>query len=169
MLFRLFSRIWWRFGLFFGWFYDRFQAVFGGVPFPRREGVIPAGQPTPSCQLDLQPGDLVRIKSYEEILATLDVNNKNKGLRFDAELVPYCGGIYRVKTRVNKFLDEKSGKLLTVKNAAIILENVWCQARYSDCRLFCPRSIYSWWREVWLERVPDKSTVNITQTDITDK
>jgi len=34
-----------------------------------------------------------------------------------------------------------------------MLENVWCQSRYSDCRMFCPRSIYSWWREAWLERV----------------
>jgi hypothetical protein len=39
----------------------------------------------------------------------------------------------------------------------VILENVWCQSRYSTCRMLCPRSIYSWWREVWLERVPDEA------------
>jgi hypothetical protein len=32
---------------------------------------------------------------------------------------------------------------------------VYCQARYSEHRMFCPRSIFSWWREVWLERVSD--------------
>jgi hypothetical protein len=40
-----------------------------------------------------------------------------------------------------------------LKTPAVILENVYCQSRYSNCKMFCPRSIYSWWREVWLERV----------------
>jgi hypothetical protein len=137
------------------WLYDRFQALFGGVPFPRRTGTIPAGQRTPKQTLNLQPGDLVRVKSHKEILDTLDTNSKNRGLRFDAEAVPYCGGTYRVRTRLNKLIDEKTGKLLTLKNESIILEGVWCQARYSNCRMFCPRSIYSFWREIWLERVPE--------------
>ncbi len=42
-----------------------------------------------------------------------------------------------------------------MKTPVVILEDVFCRARYSECRLFCPRSIYSWWREVWLERVFD--------------
>ena len=93
------------------------------------------------------------MKSYEDILATLDDGNKNRGLFFDAELVPYCGGTYRVRSRVEKFLDEKTGRMTTIKTPAVILEDVWCQSRYSSCRMFCPRSIYSWWRENWLERV----------------
>ena len=139
------------------WLYDRFQALWGGVPFPRRRGTIPAGQPTPTCTLNLQPGELVRVKSYKEILATVDTNDKNRGLAFDAELVPYCGGIYRVRARVNKFIDEKTGKMKTLKTPAVILEGVCCQSRYSNCRMFCPRSIYSWWREIWLERVPENT------------
>jgi hypothetical protein len=150
-------RIWWRFGLIYSWLYDMVQALWGGLPFPRKGGSIPAGQPTPTRILNLQPGELVRVRSYEEILATLDTDNKNRGLRFDAELVPYCGGTYRVRSRVNKFIDENTGKLVKVKNAAIILEDVVCQARYSDCRLFCPRSIYPWWREAWLERISEST------------
>jgi hypothetical protein len=30
-----------------------------------------------------------------------------------------------------------------------------CEARYSVCRRFCPRAIYPYWREIWLERVPE--------------
>ena len=138
-------------------FYDWFQSLWGGLPYPKWIGVIQKGQPTPTSTLNLQPGELVRVKSYQEILATVDMDNKNRGLSFDKELVPFCGGTYRVRTRVNKFIEEKTGKMSTMKTAAIILENVWCQARYSDCRLFCPRSIYSWWREVWLERVPENT------------
>ena len=58
--------------------------------------------------------------------------------------------------RVTRIVDEKSGKLLEFKNPCIILEGVACESRYSECRLFCPRSIYSYWREIWLERVGEK-------------
>ena len=145
------------FGPFLRWFYDKFQSLWGGLPYPRRKGTVPDDEPTPTCILNLQPGELVRVKSYEKILATLNTENKNRGLSFDAEMVPYCGGTYRVRTRLDKFIDEKTGKLVTLKNASLILEDVWCKAHYSDCRMFCPRSIYAWWREIWLERVSDET------------
>jgi hypothetical protein len=77
----------------------------------------------------------------------------HRGLMFDAELVPYCGGTYRVRTRINKFIDEKTGRMRTLKTPAVILDGVCCQSRYSYGRMFCPRSIFSWWREIWLERI----------------
>jgi hypothetical protein len=142
--------------LFFRWLYDRFQAMWGGVHFPRKRGLLPPGQSAPISSLNLQPGELVRIKRYEEILKTIGSRfNKNHGLFFDAELVPYCGHIYRVRTRIDRFIDERTGKMVSLKMPAVILEGVWCKSRYSDCRMGCPRSIYSWWREVWLERVPE--------------
>jgi hypothetical protein len=135
------------------WLYDRFSALRSGRLYPRSSGTIPVGQPTPTATLNLQAGDLVRVKSHREILATLDTEARNRGLSFDREMVPYCGGTYRVRARVTTFVDEKTGKLSTMKSAAVILEGATCQARYSDCRMFCPRSIYPWWREAWLERV----------------
>jgi hypothetical protein len=137
--------------------YDWAQAFWRGIPYPRRTGTLPAGRPAPTSSETLQPGDLVRVKSYEEILATIDGQNKNRGLFFDAELVPYCGGQYRVRSRVTSFINEKTGKMSALKTPAVILENVWCQSRYSTCRVFCPRSIYSWWREVWLEKSAESS------------
>jgi hypothetical protein len=135
------------------WLYDRVQALWGGLPFPRYRGMLPADGPTPLAKLNLKAGDLVRVKSYEEILATLDTDNKNRGMAFDAELVPYCGEIHRVRGRVERFIDERTGYLKKMKTPAVILEGAYCRARYSNHRMFCPRSIYSWWREVWLERV----------------
>jgi len=137
------------------WLYDAVQSLWGGVPFPRRKGTLPDGMAVAMADLDLQPGELVRVKPYKEILATLDRGNKNRGLFFDAEMVPYCGGTYRVKARIHNFLDEKTGRMTRLKTPAVVLENVWCQSRYSDCRMFCPRAIYSWWREIWLERVSE--------------
>jgi hypothetical protein len=139
------------------WLYDHFTAMWGGVPFPRRRGLIPVGGTTPTSSLDLQPGEWVRVKSYEEILATLDNNNNNRGLFFDAEMVPFCGRTFQVKARVTHFIGEKTGTMVTLKTPAIMLENVWCQSRYSDRRMLCPRAIYSWWRETWLQRVTQEA------------
>ena len=141
-----------RFGGPARWVYDRFQSLWGGLPFPRHRGILPAGQPGPLSTPNLQPGELVRIKPYDEILLTVDKNNKNRGMNFDGEMMPYCGRTYRVRNRVEKFIDEKTGKMKTLKTPAVILDGVVCQARYSYHRMYCPRSIFSWWREVWLER-----------------
>jgi hypothetical protein len=141
------------------WLYDKWARVFGGYPYPRRWGQIPPGERTPDAKLNLQPGELVRVKSYLEILATLDQSNKNRGLYFDAEMVPFCGGTYRVLNRVTRIVHEKTGKIQEFKNPCIILEGGMCEARYSECRLFCPRAIYSYWREIWLERIPGNSAL----------
>jgi hypothetical protein len=151
----------------FRWLYDRVVSLWGGLPFPRRRGVVPIGELTPKVTLDLQPGELVRVKSYEDILATIDKANKNRGLFFDAEMVPYCGKTFRVQARVSQFIGENTGLMVTLRTPAVILENVWCQACYSDRRMHCPRSIYSWWREVWLERVtaaPPVSHARVTES-----
>jgi hypothetical protein len=135
------------------WFYDHCHALWGGYVFPRRFGTIPEGASTPVEHLNLQPGELVRVKPYREILKTLSSKNRNRGLYFDAEEVPYCGGTYRVLHRVEKIVNERNGEMLEMKTPCIILDTVICEGRYSECRLFCPRSIYSYWREIWLERV----------------
>jgi hypothetical protein len=135
------------------WLYDTTAKLRCGLPYPRRRGSIPMGERTPTARLDLQLGELVRVKSYEEILATLDANNKNRGMYFDAEMVPYCGGVYRVLKLVTRIVDERTGKIQKFKTPSIILEDAVCQSRYSECRLFCPRSIYPYWREIWLERI----------------
>ena len=144
-----------RFAPLMRWLYDMFQSLWGGTPYPRRPGTIPIGEPTPTLNLDLQPGEWVRVKSYKAILATCDQADKNRGMKFDAEMVPYCGRTYRVLRRATKILNEKTGKMQQLKNPCIILDGVVCQSRYSECRLFCPRSIYSFWREIWLERVSE--------------
>jgi hypothetical protein len=134
--------------------YDALQPVTGGLAMPMRRGTVPTGQTTPALSLDLKPGELVRIKPHEEILTTLDSRNMNRGLLFDVEMVPFCGGVYRVRSRVERFIDEKTGRIKSLKTPAVILEDVWCRSRFSTCRMFCPRALYSWWREIWLERMP---------------
>jgi hypothetical protein len=135
--------------------YDGLQRLLpNGIPFPRRKGLIPQGLPTPQLAIgELRPGSRVRVKSYREILETLDSNNKTRGLYFDAEHVPYCGKEFPVRSLVNQIIDERTGYMLRFKSPSIILENVVCQGTYSDNRMFCPRAIYPYWRPVWLKPV----------------
>jgi hypothetical protein len=135
------------------WIYDVAAPFFGGTLFPRKPGEIPQGQPTPEATLNLQPGEFVRVKSHEAILKTVTTDNKNRGMSWDAELVPYCGGTYRVLDRVHRMIDERSGKMIVMKVPCIILDSVFCQARYSRNRMLCPKAMYPYWREIWLERV----------------
>ena len=88
--------------------YDQLQKLRGGIPFPRKPGTVPPGQKTPTEVLDLQPGELVRVKPQEKILPTLDADNKNRGLYFDSEHVRYCNREFRVLARVSKLVWEVS-------------------------------------------------------------
>ena len=134
------------------WLYNALRPLWGGSRWPKSVGLIPEGQPTPTRTLGLEPGELVRVKSHEEILATVTVGNMNRGMYWDAELVPYCGGTYRVLKRVTRMIDEKTGRMLEMKTPCIVLDAVVCQARYTSGRMLCPKSMYPYWREIWLER-----------------
>ena len=123
------------------------------VKYPTIEGAL---EKTPLETLDLSPGELVQIKSKEEIIATLDTSNRNRGLLFDSEMLPYCGGIYRVRGRVHRIINEKTGKLMRMKNPCITLEGVFC---VGDYHRYCPKAILSYWRESWLRRASDAATV----------
>jgi len=120
-----------------------------------RRGTIPSVRGsltrTPADRLDLQPGERVRVKSKEEIERTLDRNNRNRGLSFDSEFLPYCGREFVVRRRVERIIDEPTGRMLHLQSDCLILDDVVCTARYHR---FCPRQIYPYWREVWLTRVP---------------
>jgi hypothetical protein len=140
--------VWW---LVLG--YDAFQSAIGGSPYPRKSGSIAVGQPTPSRPLKLKPGEPIEVKSHGEILATLNGHNRNRGLYFDSEEVPYCGKQFRVRSEVRRIVDERTGRMLEFNEPSVILEGVVCQARYSDRRLLCPRAIHPFWRETWLRRV----------------
>jgi hypothetical protein len=130
--------------------------IAGGNEYPFVAGKLEKGT-TPSEKLDLRPGDLVRIRSKEEIVATLDTTNRNRGLSFDGEMSNYCGRTARVRARVNRLIEESTGEMVDIKSDAIILEGVVCAADYHR---FCTRAIYPYWREVWLEKVQGSPNQN---------
>jgi hypothetical protein len=129
-------------------FLPRFLLVNGGRGYPHIEGRVDGR--TPKETLDLQPGELVEVKSKEEIFATLDRTGHNRGLRFDIEMLRYCGKRARVQRRVNRLIDEKTGKMVHIKGDCIVLDGFVCFADYHQS---CPRGIEEYWREIWLRRV----------------
>jgi hypothetical protein len=106
---------------------------------------------TPKGTLNLQPGELVRIKTAREIALTLNDKGTNRGLVFTAGMVPYCGRTFRVLRRLEKMIHEPTGKLISLEGT-VILENLTCTG-YQSVRGGCPKNNYYYWREMWLERV----------------
>jgi hypothetical protein len=122
---------------------------------PRVRGL--AGEKTPTLELNLQPGELVRVRPKHEVMQTLNKQQRNRGMWFDAEMVPYCGkGPFRVLSRAEKIVNEKTGEMMNLKNPCIILEGVTCSGNYLYQRMFSPRHEYMYFREIWLERVDSK-------------
>lgn len=103
----------------------------------------------PAVSLNLQPGELVEVKAKEKIAATLDAQGKNRGLGFTGGMAKFCGGRYRVASRVDRIIVEWSGEMRKLTNT-VALEEVVCDGLNARG---CPRSCYHLWREAWLERV----------------
>lgn len=106
---------------------------------------------TPRLQLDLRSGELVRVRSEQEIVSTLDRQGKNRGLAFTVDMLPFCGHEYRVLRRLETMIQEPSQNLIHMENT-VILEGVTCKG----CHILrggCPRDNFHFWREAWLERV----------------
>ena len=62
----------------------------------------------------------------------------------------YCGRTARVRSRVDKIINERTGTMTHLANECIMLEDVVCTGDYMQ---LCPRRIYDYWRENWLERL----------------
>ena len=133
-------------------FYNWFQQLHGGKPFPLVPARIEPGQRTPTEVLDLEPGEWVEVRSAEEIGATITRDGMNRGMRYDMEMLKYCGGKYRVQMRVDRLINEQTGKMMEMKNPCIQLEDVYCRAECTTLRLGCPRASNTYWRETWLRR-----------------
>jgi len=100
--------------------------------------------------LNLQPGELVEVRSEKEIFATLDHEGKLNGLRFNPEMRKYCGGRFGVYRRLEKIILETTGELRTVRTPTVLLEGVFCDG---EAHGGCDRSCFCFWREAWLKRV----------------
>ena len=113
------------------------RAVLGHIA--RKAGLLPrfrlAPQTPPSEVVEtpgtrgLAVGTRVRVRSREEIVRTLSPEGKNKGLWFDREMLRYCGTTARVQTKVERFVDEATGRLVRLSSDCYILAGAVCYKR----------------------------------------
>jgi hypothetical protein len=106
-------------------------------------------QTTPTISLHLRPGELVAVKCKEEIIQTLDMMGKNRGLAFTQEMQKYCDKRFRVLRRIDKIIDEETGHMHRAVNT-VMLKNGVCDGSGHDS---CPRNCFLLWREIWLKRI----------------
>jgi hypothetical protein len=108
---------------------------------------VPPADASPAPPLQLRPGEWVRVRRPEEIRATLDPSGKLAGLAFGADMVADCAKAFRVQQRVERVMDERTGRLRPVRNTVSLHGSV------CDRYLGCARGMPILWREAWLERV----------------
>jgi hypothetical protein len=122
---------------------DRFSSLTGKN--------TPAPDPLTRIQTEpLKAGDLVRVKSIEEIKATLNHLGQSRGCAFMADIMtPYCGTVQRVLKPMDRFVDERDLRVKKCKGL-ILLEGVMCEGTTVFGR--CDRSCFMFWREEWLEK-----------------
>ncbi len=101
--------------------------------------------------LNLKPNDMIEIRLLKEIFATLDTQDKLKGLRFTPEMARFCGKKFRVFKKLDKIILEATGELRKIRTPTYLLEGVFCDGTAHGG---CDRSCYCFWREEWLKRIP---------------
>jgi hypothetical protein len=100
--------------------------------------------------LNLEPGELVQVRSIEEINASLDEKRKYKGLVFMKGQEKFCGKKYKVFKKVKEIRLESTGEHRILISPTVFLEGVICDGiSYEGC----DRACYIFWREAWLKRV----------------
>lgn len=100
----------------------------------------------------LEAGDLVRIKSADEIQKTLNRWKEHKGSGFMDDMWQYCGTEHRVLKPVKRFVDERDYKVKKLKGV-VLLEGLNCIG--TPILGGCDRNCYYFWREAWLEKIEE--------------
>jgi hypothetical protein len=113
---------------------------------------------TPTQSLNLQPGELVRVKSRAEIVQTLDHRISNRGLGLCHEMMRYCGRVTKVRYRVDRLINETTGMMREITDSVTLSSIRGCGSLGEECLCpgepgDCPRGELMYWREIWLERV----------------
>jgi hypothetical protein len=100
----------------------------------------------------LCPGDLVEVKSPEEILQTLDADGAVDHLPFMPEMAEFCGKRFQVSKRAVKICT--SGTVSTMRafrtDDVVLLEGLRCSGEQHDG---CQKACMIFWREAWLRKI----------------
>jgi hypothetical protein len=116
----------------------------------------------------LRSGDLVEIRTPEEIVRTLDINGTLDQLPFMPEMVEFCGKRFRVANRVIKtcsYTGSGTNMRAFSTDDIVTLYGLRCSGVDHDG---CPKACMIFWREAWLQKieaavVPTRADSDCTQ------
>jgi len=100
-------------------------------------------------RLKLRAGDIVEVRTFDEIAYSLGDDGTMEGLPFQPEMAKYCGGIFRVLRPVKKLVVENASTGLRGIRNIVLLNGVNCDGRFHDN---CNRNCFILWKEAWLKR-----------------
>jgi hypothetical protein len=103
----------------------------------------------------LNTGDLVRVRSEEEIRSTLNLWGQLKGCMLIPEMLVYCGTTQKVLKRLERFVDERDYQVKK-SNGIVLLEGIHCKGTSDYGR--CDRTCFYFWPEEWLEKIDESET-----------
>jgi hypothetical protein len=104
----------------------------------------------------LKAGDVVRVRSREEISAMLNAWHEMKGCLFMPAMWGYCGTVQVVLKPVERFVDERDYRVKHAKGL-VILQGLLCSGSPDYGR--CDRACFYFWREEWLEKISEPEPV----------
>jgi hypothetical protein len=120
----------------------------------RNSGILP---------LHLRVGDLVQVRTEQEILATLDERGTVDGMPFMPEMLEFCGRRFRVEKRADKACNTitvmESRRLYDV----VHLESLRCNGSdHGSCQAQC----LLYWKEAWLRPVKADGSLRPTTSRV---
>jgi hypothetical protein len=103
----------------------------------------------------LRKDEMVRIRSREEILASLDEDGSLGGLPFMPEMLRYAGQSFRVRARADKTCDTVTMTGTSRQlDSTVHLEDLRCDgSAHGGCQAGC----LLFWREEWLARPGERT------------
>ena len=90
-------------------------------------------QRTPTQSLNLQPGELVRVKSRAQIVQTLDHKMSNRGMRLCYEMMRCCGREAEVRYRVDRLINERTGRMREITDTVTLSSMRGCGSLGEEC------------------------------------
>ncbi len=108
---------------------------------------------------ELLTGDLVEIRPWAEIAATLDAQGCLEQLPFMPEMLAMCGRRARVFRCAHRLFDYRKSRRMRHMDGVVLLAGAVCDgASHGHCEAAC----HTIWKAAWLRRVPHTERTGIT-------
>lgn len=99
-------------------------------------------------------GDLVEVRSMEEILPELDVEGRFENLPFMPEMLAFAGSTFKVEHRLEQIGGK--GYIPRFWPKTVTLKGVFCNGSAHDC---CGKKCQLLWKDVWLKPADPRKSV----------